>query len=210
MGIFPVEFNMHLIRPLLTVLPNSTFHEHYSTVSSIFRELFLLFHCADRYNGFYSMDYVTECVFVQAGSRFSLPPNVMLSYMRGNLELMLKIYIYFIINEQKYSEGQLHSIYELNDRRNLPWFKLYALLTEHCCPAFMGAVRQLSWAQSNPCREKAWGAFHKENSSLLLPWHDLGTASTTNIKQRKGRNFHSMSTTCSSSFLKFPIQKAEM
>lgn len=94
MGIFPVEFNIHLIRPLLTVLPNSTFHEHYSTVSSIFRELFLLLHCADRYNGFYSMDYVTECVFVQAGSRFSLPPNVMLSYMRGNLELMLKIYIF--------------------------------------------------------------------------------------------------------------------
>lgn len=46
-GIFPFEFNVHLIRSLLTVLPNFTFHEHHSTVSSIFRALFHLLHCAD-------------------------------------------------------------------------------------------------------------------------------------------------------------------
>lgn len=36
-------------------------------------------------------------------------PQCDAAYMRGNLGLMLKIYIYFIINEQKYSERQLIS-----------------------------------------------------------------------------------------------------
>lgn len=162
MGIFPVEFNVHLIRSLLTVLPNFTFHEHYSTVSSMFRALL---HCADWYNGFSSawIMSVNVCLYKQALVLVLdlVHPRCDAAYMCGNLGLMLKIYIYFIINEQKYSERQFSFIYEFSDRKTLPLFKLSALLTEHSSPAFTGEVRQFSWAQHSPSRQKSWVAFNK-------------------------------------------------
>lgn len=167
MGIFPFEFSVHLIRSLLTVLPNFTFHDYYSTVSSIFRALFHLLHRADWHNGFSSawIMSVNVCLYKQAVVLVLdlVHPQCDAAYMRGNLGLMLKIYIYFIINEQKYSERQLNFIYEFSDRRNLPLFKLSALLTEHSSPAFTGEVRQLSWAQHSPSRQKSCVAFNKEN-----------------------------------------------
>lgn len=97
-------------------------------------------------------------------------PKCDAAYMRGNLGLMLKIYIYFIINEQKYSERQLNFIYEFSDRKNIPLFKLSALLTEYSSPAFTGEERQLAWARRSPSRQKSWVAFTKENiASQLAP-----------------------------------------
>lgn len=66
------------------------------------------------------------------------------AYMHGNLGLKLKIYTYFIINEQRYSERQLNFIDEFSDRKKLALFKLSALLPEHSPPAFSGEVRQPS------------------------------------------------------------------
>lgn len=48
---------------------------------------------------------------------------------------------------------------EFSDRKNLPLFKLPALLPEPSCPAAPGEVQQLFWAQ----KEKSWVAFSKEN-----------------------------------------------
>lgn len=73
-----------------------------------------------------------------------VPPQCDAAYMCGNLGLKLKIYMYFIINEQRYSERQLNFIDEFSDRKNLPLFKLSVLLTEHSPPAFSGEGRQLS------------------------------------------------------------------
>lgn len=86
-------------------------------------------------------------------------PQCAAVYMCGNLGLMLKIYLYFIINEQKKKNQSDNFTYELSDRKNLPLFKLSALLPEPSCPASTGEVQQLFWAQ----KEKSWVAFSKAN-----------------------------------------------
>lgn len=88
-------------------------------------------------------------------------PQCAAAYMCGNLGLMLKIYLYFIINEQKKNQND-NFTYELSDRKNLPLFKLSALLPEPSCPASTGEVQQLFWAQ----KEKSWVAFSKANIAL--------------------------------------------
>lgn len=77
--------------------------------------------------------------------------------MCGNLGLTLKIYLYFIRNEPKNQNNNF--TYEFSDRKNLPLFKLSALLPEPSCPASTGEAQQLFWAQ----KEKSWVAFSKEN-----------------------------------------------
>lgn len=99
MGIFPFEFSVHLIGSLLTVLPNFTFHDYYSTVPSIFRPLFHLLHHADWHNGFSSawIMSVNVCLYKKAVVLVLdlVHPQCDAAYMRGNLGLMLKIYIFY-------------------------------------------------------------------------------------------------------------------
>lgn len=182
MGIFPVEFNVHLIRSLLTVLPNFTFHEHYSTVSSIFRELFHLFHCADWYNGFYSLWIVSECVFVQAGSscssRFSSSP-IWCCLHAWQSGINAKIYIYFHHKWTKIFRKTI-KFHIWAHWWNLPLFTLYALLTEHPPPALTGAVRQVSWTQNSPSERRSGWPLTKKTavcstacSCLDMSWEQL-------------------------------------
>lgn len=48
-------------------------------------------------------------------------PQCDAAYLRGDLGLKLKMYMYFNINEQRYPERQLNFIDEFSDR-NLPLF----------------------------------------------------------------------------------------
>lgn len=164
------------------------------------------------------MDYVSECMFVQAGSSFSSrfsssPMWCCLHAWQSGINAK-NIYIYFIVNEQKYSERQLNFIYEFSDRKNLPLFKLPALLTEHSSPAFTGEVRQLSWAQHSPSRQKSWVAFNKENiASQLAPslmWAGNSFINGCEVKEGKEASIKCPQLLVLQSIFKFPIQKAEM
>lgn len=69
-------------------------------------------------------------------------PQCAAAYMCGNLGLMLKIYLYFTINEQNQNQND-NFTYEFSDRKNFPLFKLSALLPKPSCPAFTGEVQQI-------------------------------------------------------------------
>lgn len=142
-------------------------------------------HCADWYNGFSSAWIMNVCLYKQALVLVLdlVHPQCAAAYMCGNLGLTLKIYLYFIINEQKkkirMTISHMSSVIE-----RIFHYLLSALLPEPSCPASTGEVQQLFWAQ----KEKSWVAFSKENiRGFFLPQCVLGTASSWDGKWRKRR-----------------------
>lgn len=131
----------------------------------------------------------------------------MLSYMRGNLESMLKIYIYFIINEQKNIQKDNYIPYMSS--MNLPRLKLCVLLTEHCCPAPMGAVRPMGTEQS--LQRKGLGSLTQRKQQFAPSLMRLENGFIDRYKAKEGKE---ASIQCprlvALHFFKFPIQKAEM
>lgn len=111
---------------------------------------------------FLSMDYVSECLFVQAGSsfssRFSSSPMCCCLHVWQSGINAKNIFIFHHKWTKKKNQND-NFTYEFSDRKNLPLFKLSALLPEPSWPAPTGEAQQLFWAQ----KEKAWVAFSKEN-----------------------------------------------
>lgn len=154
MGLFPDDFSMHLIRSLLTVLPNFTSHEHY-TVSSIFRALSHFTVQVDTMH--FPLHGLCQwmCVCTSSfSSRFSSSLMCCCLHVWQSGSNTKNIFIFYHKWKKKKSEQQFHIWFQ---RQNLPLLKLSALLPEPSCPASTGEVQQLFWAQ----KQKSWVAFSK-------------------------------------------------
>lgn len=159
-----------------TTVLSLLFLEHYST--SLCRWIQWIFLC---------MDYVSERMFVQAGSSFS--PRFSSSQMCCCLHVWqsgINAKNTFIFYHKWTKKNQNDNFtYEFSDRKNLPLFKLSALLPEPSCPAATGEVQQLLWAQ----KEKSWVACSKEN---IASWFALSPVCAGNSfimgwKLKKGK-----------------------
>lgn len=143
---------------------------------------------------FLCMDY--ECIFVQALVLVLdlVHPQCAAAYMCGNLGLTLKIYLYFIINEQKKSEWQLHIWVQWQKESS-------TIYSQHCClslPAqppqgkynsFFGPrKRSPGW----PLAKKTFVVFSFPSVCWEQLHHGMGS------EEREG-SIHKMSTSFSSS-----------